>query len=222
MISYLKQMDDSLVNAAIARVLLSTKRKSRQYSLLEIATDIQFLKNEKGGIKNVAKLIGISTGMLNQFLSIFKLPTTIVELIKERKIESVSLAHNLSKFKHDDAIQLAQLIINKGLTSQELKIILPYHRKFPNDPIGEVVERVKNSKNIKVSVIRFPSSDLRINIKELEAKISQLIGKENFLTIEKSNANIDLKVLSVGEAKLREVARNQKLSFQELIKQLIK
>jgi len=215
-------MNESLINGAIARVILSTKRKLRQYSLLEIANDIEFLKIEKGGIKNVAMLIGISTGMLNQFLSVFKLPPSILELIKERKIESVSLAHLLSKFKHDDAIQLAQIVVNKGLTSQELRKILPYRKKYPNDPISEIVQRVLNSKNIKVSVIRFPSSDLKSNLAEMEAKVIELIGKENFLTIEKSKTNIDLKIKPIGEKKLRGVAKNQKISLQELIKKIIK
>lgn len=223
MISYLKQlMDDSKINAATARILLSTKRKSRQYSLFDIASDILFLKNESGGINNVSKLIGISTGMLNQFLSVFRLPSEIMELIKQRKIKSVSIAHTLSKFNHDDSIQLAQYVINEGLTSQELRIILPFRRKNQSEPIKEIVKRVLDSKNIKVSVIRFSTSDLKNNLSKLETKVTELIGKENFLTIEKSNTNIDLKITPVGEKKLREVAKSKKVSFQELIKEIIK
>jgi len=215
-------MDDSKVNAATARVLLSTKRKSRQYSLFEIATDILFLKNETGGIKNVVKLIGISSGMLNQFLSVLKLPTEIIQLINQRKIESVSMAHHLSKFNRDDSIQLAQMVINESLTSQELRSILTYRRKFQSEPIKDVVKRVLDSKNIKVSVIRFSDSNLKIDLSELSAKISKLIGEENFLTIVKSNKNIDLKITPVGEKKLREIAKSQKISFQEFINKLLK
>jgi len=222
MIFCLKRMDDSKVNAATARVLLSTKRKSRQYSLFEIATDILFLKNETGGIKNVVKLIGISSGMLNQFLSVLKLPTEIIQLINQRKIESVSMAHHLSKFNRDDSIQLAQMVINESLTSQELRSILTYRRKFQSEPIKDVVKRVLDSKNIKVSVIRFSDSNLKIDLSELSAKISKLIGEENFLTIVKSNKNIDLKITPVGEKKLREIAKSQKISFQEFINKLLK
>lgn len=222
MIFCLKRMDDSKVNAATARVLLSTKRKSRQYSLFEIATDILFLKNETGGIKNVVKLIGISSGMLNQFLSVLKLPTEIIQLINQRKIESVSMAHHLSKFNRDDSIQLAQMVINESLTSQELRSILTYRRKFQSEPIKDVVKRVLDSKNIKVSVIRFSDSNLKIDLSELSAKISKLIGEENFLTIVKSNKNIDVKITPVGEKKLREIAKSQKISFQEFINKLLK
>ncbi len=222
MIFYLKQMDDSKINAATARILLSTKRKSRQYSIYEIASDILFLKNETGSINHVAKLIGISTGMLNQFLSVFKLPSEIVELIKQRKIESVSIAHHLAKFNNNDAIQLAKYVINEGLTSQELRNILPYRRKNLSEPVIDIIKRVLDSKNIKVSVIRFTSSDLKINISEFELKVTELIGKENFLAIEKSNTNIDLKITPIGEKILREIAKKKKVSFQELIKQIIK
>ena len=215
-------MDDSKINAATARILLSTKRKSRQYSLFEIASDILFLKNETGGISNVSKLVGISPGMLNQFLSVLKLPSEIIELTKQREIESVSIAHNLSKFNHDDSIQLALYVINEGLTSQELRIILPFRRKNQSDPIKEIVKRVLASKNIKVSVIRFSISDLENNLSKLETKVIKLIGKENFLIIEKSDTKIDLKITANGEKKLREVAKNNKVSFQELIKKIIK
>lgn len=217
----LKRMGNNKVNEATARILLSTKRKSRQYSLYEIASDILFLKNEIGGINNVSKIIGISTGMLNQFLSVFKLPAEIIELLKERKIESVSSAHILSKFNNEDSIQLAQLILTEGLTSQELRIILPFRRKNLNEPIIDIVRRVLDSKNIKVSVIRISESKLKCSITELENRILNLIGNENFLTISSSNSNIDLKITTEGEKKVRQKAKENKLSFQEFINKII-
>jgi hypothetical protein len=61
-------------NSALARVILSTKRKKRQYSLIEIASDIQLLLGTLGSLSEVSKVVGISTGMLSQFLSIKELP----------------------------------------------------------------------------------------------------------------------------------------------------
>jgi|GEM_PF-2509853 len=221
MIFYLKLMDNNKVNEATARILLSTKRKSRQYSLYEIASDILFLKNELDGINNVSNLIGITTGMLNQFLSVLKLPTKILELIKQRKIESVSIAHTLSKFNDKDAIQLAHLVLKEGLTSQELRIILPFRRKNLNEPINNIVKRVLDSKNIKVSVIRISESNLKCKSSELEERVIKLIGKENLLAIVSSNSNIDLKITAGGEKIIREAAKGQQLSFQDFINKII-
>jgi hypothetical protein len=214
-------MDKNKINEATARVLLSTKRKSRLYSLYDIASDILYLKNETGGLNNVSKTIGISPGMLNQFLSIFKLPTEIIELIKQRKIESVSTAHTLSKFNYEDSIQLARLLLTDGITSQELRIILPYRRKYPNEPILDIVNHVLDSKNIKVSVIRISETNLKCSLLELESRIINIVGKENFLTIEKSNTNVDLKITSNGEKIIRKKAKDEKKSFQEFITKII-
>lgn len=214
-------MDNNKINEATARILLSTKRKSRQYSLYEIASDILYLKNETGGINNVSKLIGISTGMLNQFLSVFKLPSEIIELIKQRKIESVSTAHTLSKFNYDDSIQLAQLLLTDGITSQELRIILPYRRKYPKEPIVEIVRRVLDSKNIKVSVIRISESNMKCSLVELETRIVKIVGKENFLTIENSKSSIDLKITANGEKIIRQKAKEERKSFQEFFTKII-
>src|SRR5260370_13696241 len=103
-------MTEDEINKAVARIILSTKRKSRQYSIFEIALDIKALKAAKGGIIEVAKVIGISSGMLSQFLSVFKLPASIIELVKERKIDSASMVHNFSKFKENDILKLAELL----------------------------------------------------------------------------------------------------------------
>lgn len=215
-------MDNGKINSIIARVIVSTATKKRQFSLFDIAEDIKYLKKENGGMKKVSQVIGISAGMLNQFLSIYKLPDEIIELVKSRKIDSVSIVHHLSKFKKEEAIELSNLIINDGLSSQDLRILLPYRKQFPNKSINELVKKIYDSKNIKVSVIRFSSSDLKKSITSLKDSIFSLVGEENFLTIDNFENNIDLKITALGEKTLREIAKTQHQTFQELISQLIK
>lgn len=215
-------MVDSKINDAIARVLLSTKRKSRQYSIWEIANDILFLKNETGGLNNVSNLIGITIGMLNQFLSVYNLPEEIIELVKQKKIESVSLVYYLSKFDPDDSIKLVSYILQEGLSSQELRIILPFRKRNPNESIENVVKRVLDSKNIKVSVIRIAESNLNCSKHDLEERVIKLIGKENLLSVETINSNLDLKITKEGEKILRKVAASQKYTFKDFINQIFK
>ena len=215
-------MDNGIINSIIARVIVSTATKKRQFSLYDIAEDINFLKKENGGMKKVSQLIGISAGMLNQFLSIYKLPNEIIELVKSRQIDSVSIVHYLSKFKEKEAIDLSNLIINEALSSQDLRILLPYRKQFPHKSIKELVEKINDSKNIKVSVIRLSNSDLKKSITSLKDTVTNLIGEKNFLTIDSFENNIDLKITALGEKTLRDIAKKQHQTFQEFISQLIK
>lgn len=214
-------MTEEEINKAIARVILSTKRKSRQYSLYEIALDIDNLKKAKGGMQQVSKLIGVSAAMLSQFLSVFKLPKPIFDLVRERKIDSVSMAHNLSKFNDEDALQLSTLLSNNKLTSQDLRILIPYRKQHSKETILELVEKLNSSKNIKVSVIRINQNDTSKTLPELNSFFVNQIGSENLVAIEKHNEQIDIKIRKQGEKILRDKAKQIKITFQELITKLI-
>ena len=122
-------MTNEEINSATARIILSTKRKKRQFNLYQIALDIKNLKEQKGSIKELSKLLGLSSGMLSQFLSVFKLPPEIIELVKERKIDSVSIVHHLAKYNLEDKKQLAELLSSKKLSSQDLRILIPYRKQ---------------------------------------------------------------------------------------------
>lgn len=209
------------LNKIIARVILSTKRKNRQYSLYEIASDIKALQEDKGSLKTVSDIIGISSGMLNQFLSVFKLPDPIIDLIKDRKIDSVSIAHNLSKFKPEDAIKLSSLIINQKISSQDLKVLIPYRRQHAHHSIENLVEALNATKNIKVSVIRINRDDTIKDQEELTDLFGSLVGVENIVEITVNEKNIDIKLLKDGEKVLRSIAKSKGQSLQELVSILV-
>lgn len=214
-------MTEEEINKAIARIILSTKRKSRQYSLFDIALDIEGLKKAKGGMKEVSKVIGVSSGMLSQFLSVFKLPKPIIELVKERKIDRVSMVHTLAKFNNDDAIQLAELLVSNKLSSQDLRILFPYRKQHTKESILDLVEKIHSSKNIKVSVIRINKNDTSKSVTELASFFSNQVGKENVITVEANNNFIDIKLSKQGEKILRQKAKSNNRTFQDLISTLI-
>ena len=213
-------MTEEEVNKSIARVILSTKRKSRQFSLFEIANDIENLKNEKGSLNEVAKLIGLSPGMLSQFLSIFKLPKSVIELIKERKIDSVTIVHHLTKFKDNDILELSKLAAKNEISSQDLRILIPYRKQHANEDILDLVEKIHLSKNIKVSVVRILESDTTKSLSELEELFIKVVGKENILVIELNGNFIDIKLTKQGENNLRSKAKQLSLTLRELITRL--
>ena len=214
-------MTEEEINKAIARVILSTKRKNRQFSLFEIANDINALSNAKGGLKEVANTIGISTGMLNQFLSVFKLPKTVIELVKNRNIDSVSMVHYLTKFDDNDSVKLSKLLASNKLSSQDLRILIPYRKQHKEADILDLVEKIHASKNIKVSVIRINKQDTIKSTSELHTIFSDHVGAENVIMIDMKNEIIDIKLAKEGEKILRDKAKTNNTTFVELISKII-
>jgi hypothetical protein len=214
-------MNPEEINKVIARVILSTKRKNRQYSLVEIASDIKNLVDSLGSMKEVSNLIGVSPGMLNQFLSVFKLPEITLESVKDRSIDSVSIVHSLSKFNKGDIVDLSTMVKSNRLNSQDLRALLPYRKQFPDKNIFTLIEEIKSSKNIRVSVIRILTEDTSKSVDELRSDFLKIIGEQNLNTIVKSGNHIDIKITKEGETILRKSARDNNLSLQQFISSLI-
>lgn len=206
----------------IARLILSTKRKKREFSIVEIAADISSLKGILGGLNEVSKVIGISTGMLNQFLSVHKLPGEIQLLVKERKIDSVAIVFLLSKFPKEDVLDLSKKILDDRISSQELKILLPYRKQHPAQNILQLIENLDASKNIKVSVIKLPKNITSRSNDYVSNIISAKVGKDNFVIVTEDEEFLNIKIKREGEKILREIAKNKKLTLSELIITLIK
>lgn len=214
-------MTQEQINKTIARIIISTKRKKRKYSLFEIAVDINDLKKEMGTMQEVSKVIGVSSGMLNRFLSVFKLSQPIVELVKKRKIDSIAMALDLSKLNEDDALKLADLISSNKLSTQDLRTLIAYRKQYKDSSIIDLSQKIQASKNIKVSVIRINKKDTTKTINQLDSSFVNQIGKENLIKIVQDNNFIDIKLSKDGEKILRQKAKLNNKTLQELITTLI-
>ncbi|MFW5887360.1 MAG: hypothetical protein ACOCUH_01040, partial [Bacteriovoracia bacterium] len=139
-------------NKLIARLILNTKRVKRQDSIVQVADDIAALQDKLGSLKRVSETIGISTHMLNQFLGVNKLSPKVYELVKKRELDSVSAVYYLGKHPSSDQIKLANSYINGEINSQDIRVLGPLRSRYPNKSIEELIERTKQSKDIKVSV----------------------------------------------------------------------
>lgn len=214
-------MTEKQLNQTIARVILSTKRKSRQYSIYEIASDIASLKKAMGSMNEVAKVIGITSGMLSRFLSVFKLPPSVQELVKQREIDRISLVLDSSKLKEADVLKLAEKGLLKELSSQDIRTLVSYRKENKTGSIDDLVEEILKSKNIKVSVIRIDKCDTKKSIKDLGKIFIREVGEENLVIIEQNKNFIDIKLSREGEKILRQKAKSHKVPLHELVKQLI-
>lgn len=203
----------------IASLILNTKRNKRLNSLIEIAEDIESLSKETGGVDEVAKLIGISTHMLNQFLSVQKLSKKVREKVASRELDSVSVANYIAKYDEKDQEYLADNYINGYLNSQDIRVLGPLRTKFPKTAIDALAEKVIKSKDIKVSVfyVQLPSEMSSV---ELTDKIMNVVHEDDIISIEVKGFLGIIKLTKEGEDLLKERSkgRNLKTYFGEFLK----
>ncbi len=205
----------------IARLILNTKRTKRPDSIVQIADDIIQLKEKLGSLDVVGDTIGISKHMLNQFLGINKLSTKVFELVKQRELDSVSVAYYLGKHSTNDQLKLALEYIDGKINSQDLRGLGPLRSKYPDQSIEFLIEKTLRSKNIKVSVVYFQLHDFN-SIAELKGRFVKLIGDDEFVSIENKGLLGILKITAKGEKKLRSEATILKLTFKDYINNLVK
>ena len=205
----------------ISQLITNTKTKSREVDLITISDTVSQFVEISGGLSNAANALSISPGMLNQFLIIKKLNPSVKSLIKNKKINSISVAYNLSKFKEDDQEILAKLIISKDINSLDLRLVAPMRKQFPDLEVGQLVNRLLNSKDRKVSVIKFDKEDAPGSVSDIIYRFEKLVGSELLECFEDKN-QIVVKVSKEGESLLRKKARANKKTLTEFIYQILR
>jgi hypothetical protein len=199
----------------IGRLLQSTNTHKRPYNLIEVAEDIEWLSKDLGGINKVSEILGISNGMLNQFLKVKKITPNILPLIKNRTIDSVAIIHNLSKFSSKDQEEISEALIAKKLDGKDIRLLSPFRSQFPNEPILSLIGKLKESENKKVSVITFDSEDLHKDILNLQSEISKIIGVEDLVGINILGKNGFIRMTPMGEKKFRKTAKINRKTLQD-------
>lgn len=211
----------SSVDSALLRVITSTKRKKRSHSLLSVSADIKKLVSHYGDIKDVSDIVGISPGMLNQFLKVDKLSPKMLKLVESRDIDSVSIVNSISILNFDEQDKISDYIIEGKLNSLDIRFLLPLIKKNPRQELDSLIARLKASENIKVSVIKFPFDFSLLNSRQIRDRIESLVGSDNFVSVDIDEKGGVVKILSAGEVILREKAKEQKKTFGEFIEMLL-
>ena len=209
-------------DSALLRVIASTDKRVRPFGLIEISNDIKFLVNYFGNMAKVAELVGISAGMLNQFLKVDKLSDEALALVKNRKIDSVSIVNSLSKFPKTDQSAIVSYVLEGKMNSLDIRFLLPLKTKLPNEPIEKLIKKLKDSENIKVSVINFPLTDTVLSEKQIEGRFEKIAGTGNILSVVFDHEVGTIKMSSEGEKNFRKEARTQKKDLNRLTYSLLK
>lgn len=199
----------------LSRLLVSTHRKKRPFNIFEIAEDIVWLSNHLGSLSEVSDVLNISTGMLNQFLHVYRLSDKAKELVKIRVIDSVTVVHNLSKFSIEDQDEIINKIVKGILNYNDIRLVNPLRKQFPEISISEIIQKLKISENRKISVIKFPSDLLHKSIEQLRSELSNIIGPSEVVDLVLDEDVGSIKVTPQGEQLLRNEARRYKKTLQE-------
>lgn len=206
----------------IARLILSTGRKNRPFDLVTVYNDFKYLLNNGYSVVNISKLLGISAGMVNKFLRVEKISPDLINLLKNRTIDSVALVHNLAKFSYNEQKIIVQSLEEGKLTTHDVRALSPLRKSNPEVELPILINRLTSSKDQKVSVIRIPCESLKKNISDFEEIVKEIIKEENFERIESNMEFFDLKMSKKGELLLRKHAKTKKISLNELINELLK
>ena len=202
-------------NEVIARLIANTRRQKRPFTIIEIAEDIVWLSNHLGGLSAAAAVLGISAGMLNQFLRVQKLTPKAQALVKSREIDSVKAVHNLAKFSSADQDAIIEQVLQGRLKYADIQLLSPLRKQLSNEPIENLIQKLKKSENIKVSIIQFPAESLHRDIKALREDLSRITGPSEVIDVVLNNGIGAMKFTKKGEQALRQAARRHKKTLRD-------
>jgi hypothetical protein len=172
-------------------------------------------------LKSVSESVQLSTTMLSRFLKVFDVSEKARELMKSRQIDSVTIIHTLAMFPYEEQNTIIDYIVNKEFDTQSIRGLKELRDGLPNEDIEVLIKRMIDSRNVKVSVIKFDKQDLMISIDILSEKLNTIVGQENLRECYLNGISGYIKLSKKGENLLRQYAKNNKITFQNLIHKLL-
>jgi len=209
------------INDALAALIASTKRKNRKLNPLEVVEKIDIAKKGIGSLPKVAQRIGLSYEMLRQIFSVKNCSEEVRRLTKEGKLDNYDILYRLSKLPKSSQVAVAKQVIAGKLTSDDVRAIVTFHRDFPNIRIGEIIERIKSSRNIRQYVVYFESDSAEIKPVALCSKFESILGKENIVSLHVDGGIGELVLNVTGKKRLQEEAKQRGFTKRELIRKLV-
>ena len=205
----------------IACLIANTRRRKRPNSLVEIASDIRWLENELGSLKVVSQTIGISTDMLRQFLSLEHLSPEVLSLLKERKIDLINIAHYMHGFDTEAQQTIAQKVVEGKLSANDIRVLAPLHKMFPDSDIEQLILRVQQSKNIRLYVAYFRVPKEFKDISKLKERFERIVGTDEIKSLTVTNQVGMLELTEQGRRKLRDASKKQCMTLKEFVNTIV-
>jgi len=204
-----------------ARLLANTRTKKRPDNLVDIARDIRSLESCLGSLRAVSELVGISVDMLNRFLSVESLTSEVKKLVEERKIDLINTVYYLRGFDAEAQRVIAAEVVADRLSGGDIRVLAPLHRSLPDVSVAELVSRVQTSRDRKVYVAYFHVSSNREGIHALKERFTEAVGADNIVALSVEDELGILKLTPPGLKKLRQAARQRKMSLRRFVDSLV-
>lgn len=201
------------------RLIANTRRKKRPDSIVEIAGYIRELESDVGSLKAVSEIPGIdiSAHMLRQFLSVEWLCPEVKKLVAERKIDLINVVHYMRDFDPEAQKTIAEEVIVGRLSANDVRVLAPLSKSLSGLTMDQLILKVRESKNIKIYVAYFSVPPELKDDEALRRRFEDIVGESEVksLTVEDHIGTLEL--TTVGQKKLREAAKEHKLSLRKFV-----
>lgn len=201
----------------IARLIANTLRKKRPNNLMAIANDIRWLKNDLGSLRAVSKIIGISTDMLGQFLSVEDLCPQVQQLVKKRQIDLINIVRYIRGFTPQEQQVIAKEVIAGRLSATDIRVLAPLKTNHPKLTIDKLISRIKKARNIREYIAYFNIPKEFTYAAGIKNRFEKIIGKNEIISFDVKNLVGTIKLTFIGQKRVKESAKEHNLSLREFV-----
>jgi len=213
----------------LAKISKGTKRKKRDINLLELSEEIKYLYKIHKTLDKVADVVKLSPEMVREFLKITELEGEAKKLIKLGLISSVDIGYRISKLPEKDQIIFAKCIVEKNLSSKDVRAIVRYKIDNPKMSIEKAIIKVIQSKDQKIYVVYLGiEEDTYKKLLEknrtnfIKSIFNNVVPKESIVSFEINGRVVIIKVLREGLREMRSKAKELEAPLAKLADALVK
>jgi len=219
----------------LAIIAAGTKRtpKKRTVNMLKVAKALKDLHDLHSSYVAVSKIVKLSPEMIRQFVKLLSLTDKVKTLIKKGLINSVDIGYRISKLSENNQIVLAENVLGKRLSSEDVRNIVKYKIDNPSISINKAIKNVMDSKIRKVFVA-YLGIDKNTNDRLdhecckknktvlIKTLFKKLVGKENLIFFGINGRVVLIKVSKEGLMRMKDKAKRSKISLPKLANVLVR
>ena len=211
-----KPMSNQL-EKALAALIGNTKTHRRSLSLPDIAGWLEIAVAELGSLSAVADRISLSPGMLRQFLSINELTPEVVEMFRNRLVDSVDAASHLKTLDADSQIVVANDLAEGSISTSDVRAICEFRKEYPNTDIKYAIAEVKSSRNVKHYVWEFVLRGGRASEDQVTKRFNKVFSDDDIIEIKMRGLLGKLVLNESGKTRLYSLAKSARVSVPNII-----
>jgi hypothetical protein len=205
---------------ALAAIIANTRRNNRKLNLIEIAGKIGIAKKHLS-TKEIADKVTLSKEMIREFERVNLLAAPLKVLVQDGKIRSVEIADRLSRLPGTDQCFVASEIIKGTLHSKDLRAIVSLKKSDPSLNISDVVQRIKESRNIREFVAEFiVPQHLPRQPRKIKESLTKVFGAEHIKSIFIQNEIVSVVFDSIAKDNLAKRAQKKGITKRELLRSI--